>query len=95
MLVADIGMPGEDGYALIRKVRSLPPEKGGRTPAIALTAYVRSDDRVRAIAAGYQHYVPKPVDLEELITVIASLTGRLAGENKVENQWRAMPFRGI
>jgi PAS domain S-box-containing protein len=95
VLVADIGMPDEDGYLLIRKVRTLPPQKGGRIPAIALTAYARSEDRVRAIAAGYQHYVPKPLDPEELITVVASLTGRLAGNDKIETQCRAMPSMGI
>ncbi len=77
LLVSDIGMPGEDGYSLIRKVRTLPAEKNGRIPAIALTAYARAQDRMRAFAAGFQHHVPKPVEPVELATVIASLTGRL------------------
>ncbi len=73
VLVSDIGMPGEDGYALIRRVRALPPENGGRTPAIALTAYARAEDRVRAVAAGFQHHLSKPVEPVELIVVAASL----------------------
>jgi PAS domain S-box-containing protein len=77
VIVSDIGMAGEDGYALIRKVRALAPENGGRIPAIALTGYARAEDRVRALAEGFQTHVPKPVESVELITVIASLTGRL------------------
>jgi signal transduction histidine kinase/ActR/RegA family two-component response regulator len=73
VLVSDIGMPGRDGYDLIRAVRALPPERGGRTPAVALTAYARVEDRVRAIRAGYQLHVPKPVEPEELVVVVASL----------------------
>ena len=69
-------MPGQDGYALIKKVRALGRERGGDTPAVALTAYARSDDRMRALAAGFQMHVPKPVDALELIMVIASLVGR-------------------
>jgi PAS domain S-box-containing protein len=76
VLVADIGMPDEDGYALIRRVRSLPPDNGGRTPAMALTAYARTEDRVRILSAGYQIHVAKPVEPVELITAVASLAGR-------------------
>ncbi len=76
LLVSDIGMPGEDGYELIRKVRALPAERGGRTPAIALTAYARTEDRLRALRAGYQMHVSKPVELAELVTVMASLVQR-------------------
>jgi signal transduction histidine kinase len=72
VLVADIAMPGEDGYSLIRKVRSLDESHGGKIPAIALTAYGRVDDRVRALTAGYTMHVPKPVDPGELTGVIAS-----------------------
>jgi CheY-like chemotaxis protein len=54
LIVSDIGMPGEDEYSLLQHVRALDPKAGGRTPAIALTAYARSEDRVRALAAGYQ-----------------------------------------
>ncbi|HEY9282801.1 MAG TPA: PAS domain S-box protein [Pyrinomonadaceae bacterium] len=76
VLISDIGMPGEDGYELIRHVRELPAEAGGRVPAIALTAYARVEDRMRALRAGYQMHVPKPVELEELVAVAASLTRR-------------------
>ena len=76
VLVSDIGMPEEDGYGLIRKVRKLSPESGGRTPAVALTAYARVEDRLQALAAGYSMHVPKPVEPTELALVIASLLGR-------------------
>ena len=78
VLVADIGMPVEDGYGLIRKVRALPRERGGQTPALALTAYARTEDRVRAISEGYQLHLAKPVDRIELATVVASLANRVA-----------------
>lgn len=73
VLVSDIGMPGADGYTLIRRVRELSPERGGRTPAAALTAFARSEDRRRALDAGYQAHLPKPVDPDELVTQIATL----------------------
>ena len=76
VMVCDIGMPDEDGYSLIRKVRSLPVERGGRTPAAALTAYAREEDRIRALLAGYQIHLAKPVNPTELVTVVASLVGR-------------------
>lgn len=76
VLVSDIGMPGADGYTLIQKVRSLDPDRGGRIPAVALTAYARSEDRTRSIAAGFHMHVAKPVEPAELITVVASLAGR-------------------
>jgi signal transduction histidine kinase/CheY-like chemotaxis protein len=75
-LVSDIEMPNEDGYSLIRKVRSMKTELGGRIPAIALTAHARVEDRLRALSAGYQSHVAKPVEPAELIAVIASLVGR-------------------
>ena len=78
VLLADIGMPGEDGYALIGKVRGLPPERGGRTPAAALTAYAHAEDRVRALRAGFQIHLPKPVKPAELVAAIADLAGRVA-----------------
>ena len=77
VLVSDIGMPGEDGYAFIRSVRQRAVDAGGRIPAAALTAYARSEDRLRALAAGFQIHVPKPVQPEELVTVVASLAGRI------------------
>lgn len=76
VLVSDIGMPGEDGYELIGKVRALPASRGGKIPAIALTAYARTEDRLRALRAGYQMHVTKPVELAELVAVIASLIQR-------------------
>ena len=78
VLIADIEMPGEDGLSLIRKVRALDPEHGGRVPGIALTAYGRIEDRVRTLSAGFSMHVSKPVDPAELTTVVASLAGREA-----------------
>ena len=78
VLVSDIEMPGEDGYALIRKVRELESERGGRLPAVALTAHARAEDRMRVLSSGYQMHVPKPVEPAELAVVIASLAGRAA-----------------
>ncbi len=76
ILVSDIGMPLEDGYSLIRKVRHLSAEQGGQIPAIALTAYARAEDRMKAIAAGFQIHIPKPVEPAELVTIVASLAKR-------------------
>ena len=81
LLVSDIGMPGEDGYSLIRKIRELEQGNSHRVPAIALTAYARPYDRMLALSSGFNHHVPKPVEPVELITVIASLTGRLNLDN--------------
>ncbi len=75
MIVSDIGMPGEDGYDFIRRVRKLPAAEGGRTPAAALTAFARAEDRTRALRAGYQTHVAKPVEPTELSAVVASLAG--------------------
>ncbi len=76
VLVSDIGMPEEDGYALIRQVRALTVERGGTIPAVALTAYARSEDRMKAVMAGFQMHVTKPVEPAELLTMVASLAGR-------------------
>jgi PAS domain S-box-containing protein len=76
VLISDIGMPGVDGYDLIRKVRSLQIETGRRVAAIALTAYTRVEDRLQALRAGYDMHVPKPVELTELCAVAVSLTRR-------------------
>jgi signal transduction histidine kinase len=75
VLVSDIGMPDDDGYALIRRVRALPAEEGGRVPAVALTAYAAIADRTRALASGYQAHAIKPIDPQELIVVIAGVLG--------------------
>jgi PAS domain S-box-containing protein len=77
VLISDIGMPEEDGYALIRKVRTLPADAGGRVPALAMTAYARMEDRTRALLAGYQMHLPKPIEPTELLVVVATLAGRL------------------
>ncbi len=73
VLLSDIAMPGEDGYALIRRVRSRPGETGGRIPAAALTAYATLEDRAKAIRAGYDEHIPKPVDPTRLIGAVALL----------------------
>ncbi|MEK6303814.1 MAG: ATP-binding protein [Acidobacteriota bacterium] len=78
VLISDIEMTELDGYELMRRVRALPAERGGRIPAVALTAYARVEDRMKALAAGFQMHVPKPVEPAELLTVLASVTGRLA-----------------
>jgi signal transduction histidine kinase/CheY-like chemotaxis protein len=76
VIVSDIGMPEMDGYALLRKVRALPPSEGGRTPALALTAYARREDAQRAFAAGFQMHASKPVEPAQLATIVANLGGR-------------------
>jgi CheY-like chemotaxis protein len=73
LLVSDIAMPEEDGYTLLRKIRALPPERGGRIPAIALTAHSLVQDRLQSLRAGFQSHVPKPVVPEELVEVVASI----------------------
>ncbi|MCG3162853.1 MAG: Sensor histidine kinase RcsC [Acidobacteria bacterium] len=75
VLVSDISMPDEDGYMLIERVRRLPLDEGGKIPAIALTAFERPNDRIKALASGFSMHVPKPVEPEELAMVIANLTG--------------------
>lgn len=72
-LICDIAMPGEDGYTFIRKVRSLKANQGGRVPAVALTAYADSEDRVCALQAGFQKHIGKPVEPDELVEIIANL----------------------
>jgi signal transduction histidine kinase/ActR/RegA family two-component response regulator len=76
LLVSDIEMPGQDGHSLIRKVRALDPERGGKIPAVALTAFGRPEDRIRSLTAGFNIHVSKPVDPAELIAIAASLLGR-------------------
>ena len=76
VLVSDVGMPGEDGYHLISRVRALPPEQGGDIASVALTAYTRMEDRTRALLAGFNSHVPKPIEPMELMAVIASLMTR-------------------
>jgi signal transduction histidine kinase/ActR/RegA family two-component response regulator len=76
VLISDIAMPEEDGYALITKIRARSPEHGGDIPAAALTAYAKIEDRVKILAAGFQMYLSKPADPSELIAVVASLAVR-------------------
>jgi PAS domain S-box-containing protein len=76
-LVSDIAMPDRDGYDLIREIRSREPERGGKIPAVAVTAYARAEDRVRVLAAGFHMHIAKPIDPDELIAVVASLTGHI------------------
>jgi CheY-like chemotaxis protein len=77
VLVADIGMPGVDGYEFIRQVRARSPQSGGAVPAAALTAYARTQDRLRVLSAGYQMHILKPIQPVELVMVVASLAKRL------------------
>jgi len=82
LLISDIGMPKIDGYELIRRLRKQEETKDTRLPAVALTAYARVQDRMRAIMAGFSTHVAKPVEANELITVVASLAGRMDGKRK-------------
>lgn|GEM_PF-1516705 len=75
VLLSDIGMPVMDGLGLIRTIRSMPPESGGHTPAVAITAYARAEDADRALAAGYQAHIAKPIEPSELVRVVADLGG--------------------
>lgn len=79
VLVSDIGMPLEDGYTLIRKVRAIEPEEFATLPALALTAYASNEDRIRALEAGFQKHLSKPIEPAELVQGIAQLAGRTSG----------------
>ena len=76
ILVSDIGMPGQDGYQLMRELRRRPAEQGGTVPAVALTAFARPEDRTRAVLSGYQVHLTKPVEPWELTATVGSLLGR-------------------
>jgi CheY-like chemotaxis protein len=78
VLLSDIGIPGADGYSLMRRVRDLAPEQGGNIPAAALTAYSRAEDARRALEAGFQRHVSKPVEPDVLVGQVAALAGRQA-----------------
>ncbi len=80
VLVADIEMPDQDGYDLIRKVRRLASDRGGRTPAVALTAYAGASDRVRLLDAGFERHVPKPIQPPELVSVVGSMIAKPQSE---------------
>jgi signal transduction histidine kinase/ActR/RegA family two-component response regulator len=77
VLITDIGMPEEDGYSLIEQVRRLPADRGGAVPAAALTAYARTEDKVRALRSGFQIHIAKPVEPDELVAVVANLAKRI------------------
>ncbi|HEX8119066.1 MAG TPA: response regulator, partial [Pyrinomonadaceae bacterium] len=78
VLVADIGMPEADGYELLRRVRALGADRGGLTPAVALTAYAGDADRARALRSGFQAHLPKPVAPDALVKTVADLAGTAA-----------------
>lgn len=75
VLLSDIGMPIMDGYSLIKNVRALPADLGGNTPAAALTAYARTEDKQRVVNAGYQAHIAKPVEPLKLVEAVARLSG--------------------
>ncbi|HEY0476335.1 MAG TPA: ATP-binding protein [Kofleriaceae bacterium] len=79
VIISDIGMPERDGYQLMRAIRAMPPDRGGRTPAIAVTAFARSEDRTRALLCGYQVHLAKPIEPHELVVTVASLAGKVSG----------------
>jgi CheY-like chemotaxis protein len=85
VLVSDIGMPGEDGYSLLRKVRLRPPAQGGKVPAIAISAYAREEDRIRSLAAGFQIHIAKPFEPSEVLAAVGRMAARRqrpAGEQR-------------
>ena len=79
ILVSDIAMPEEDGLSLMRRIRALPADRGGRIPAVALTAHSMVQDRLQSLRAGFQSHVPKPVVPEELVEVVTSIVHLRSG----------------
>jgi CheY-like chemotaxis protein len=79
VLVSDIGMPGADGYELIRRVRALPAASGGHLPSLAVSAYATDEHRKKVMRSGFHTYLEKPVPAAELVTAVARLAGRLSG----------------
>jgi CheY-like chemotaxis protein len=69
-------MADEDGYALIRRLRALPPDRGGQTPAAGLTGLITAEDRARVLRAGFEYYVAKPVDARTLVSIVAALAAK-------------------
>jgi len=94
VLVSDIDMPGEDGYALMRKIRALPTDRGGQTPAIGLTGWNPVEIGAHVLRAGFQYCLAKPVDARRLVNVVAALAGlptrRSAGAALVSQAWTAL-----
>lgn len=82
VLVSDVGMPHIDGYELIGQIRAMPEDEGGQTPAIALTAYAMPEDELKALVAGYQVHVVKPIDPLRLVQMVANLVGRPMQRNR-------------
>jgi two-component system, OmpR family, response regulator len=76
ILISDINLPDEDGYSLMLKVRNLDAERGGKIPAIAVSGYAEEEDCIRSLSAGFHRHLSKPIDLNELTTVVATLVGR-------------------
>lgn len=85
VLVADIGMPEQDGYSLIHAVRALPPEQGGSLPAIAATAYASLRERARALEAGYGWHLAKPLDPEQLVAAVAAASSQRAATSRPDH----------
>ncbi len=85
VVVSDLAMPGEDGYSFIRELRQFPPDRGGQIPAIALTAYARDTDRQKALSAGFQMHLTKPVEAQQLVAAIAHLA-RVSGATNGEKE---------
>jgi CheY-like chemotaxis protein len=87
ILISDIQMPAIDGYGLMRRVRKMDPDRGGKIPAIALTAYTRVEDRIRALVAGFQIHIAKPFEPVELLTVVESIVNRRTNDrgSRIEN----------
>jgi CheY-like chemotaxis protein len=98
VVVSDIDMPGENGYALIRTMRALPPDLGGQTPAVCLTGRGAEEDEAHALRAGFQHCLTKPVDARRLVTVVARLATVAAGASRgrglVSRAWPALAGSG-
>jgi len=98
VVVSDIDMPGENGYALIRTMRALPPDLGGRTPAVCLTGRDAAEEEAHALRAGFQHYLTKPVDAWRLVAVVATLASVAArastGRALVSRAWPALAGGG-
>src|SRR5262249_51774990 len=82
IVVSDIGLPDVDGYDLMHRIRALPANAGGATPAIALTAYARTEDRTRAFRAGYQAHLAKPIEPAELVATIGSFAGLIEAQRR-------------
>ena len=80
VIVSDIAMPDEDGFSLARRVRELPADRGGQTPIVAVSAYAGASDRMRALAAGFDQYLHKPVDFDKLTSAINALLDRDGGK---------------